>query len=58
MRWLYRTCHRPIVIILSTIEFGMKRSIEAVRDAGIVYELFMERNLSYYRQELKYRDKL
>lgn len=36
----------------------MKRSIEAVRDAGIVYELFMERNLSYYRQELKYRDKL
>lgn len=24
----------------------------------IVYELFMERNLSYYRQELKYRNKL
>lgn len=36
----------------------MKRSIEAVKDVGIVYELFMERNLSYYRQELKYRDKL
>lgn len=45
-------------MILSTIEFGMKRSIETVRDADIVYELFMERNLSYYRQELKYRDKL